>query len=179
MSKKFPQRKSLRLKGYDYTQSGAYFVTICTHRRYLWFGDVVDAAMVYTDVGEMAIERWLALPEHYSYVELDMYVVMPNHMHGIILINKSSAENDIATSVTISTHKKGLQAGSLGVIIGTYKASVKRTLRRQQSHMDDTLWQTGFHEHIIRDEAGLNRLRRYILINPKKWEEDKFYRETK
>lgn len=106
-----PQRKSPRLQAYDYAQSGAYFVTICTHQRQCWFGYIANEEMRYSGLGEIAALRWLALPEHFPTVELDLWVVMPNHVHGIVVL-----------------HEDG--SARLTDVIGNYKAAVTRAWRR-------------------------------------------------
>lgn len=154
--KKFPQRKSPRLKGYDYSQSGGYFVTICTYERYYFFGDVLNGEMQYDPIGQIAMDCWQEIPEHHPTVELDYCVVMPNHVHGILVLNDNSPK--------------------LGTIIGTYKAAVTRKVRELQ--ILDRIWQSGYYDHIIHDEPDLNRIREYVFYNPAKWEKDRYYAET-
>ena len=155
-NKRYPQRKSPRLQGYDYTQSGAYFVTICTHTMAHWFGDCTGGAMVLSPMGRIAADCWAAIPEHFAVVELDVAVVMPNHIHGLV----------------------GLTGGgvALGTIVGTYKAAVTRKIRRECSAPPATIWHTRYHDHIIRSERALERIREYILHNPARWHADTFYR---
>ncbi|MCK6580382.1 MAG: hypothetical protein L6Q98_19990 [Anaerolineae bacterium] len=114
----FPQRKSPRLHGYNYSASGAYFVTICTHQRQHPFGHITDGAMLRTQAGEIAAERWYALPEHHSGIELDAFIVMPNQVHGIMVVLGDAVGADNAGVVP-----------TLGTVIGSYKSGVTRRIR--------------------------------------------------
>ncbi|MEM9951748.1 MAG: transposase [Chloroflexota bacterium] len=183
--KPHPQRKSPRLKGYDYTSDGAYFVTICTQERYLLFGNVVNSEMRHDSLGALARHHWLDLPNHFDTVELDYFVVMPNHFHGIVVINNYLYEK-VETGLTPTTNPivgdapvrpTKTKYPTLGLIIGSFKAAVTREARKQNI-FTGKIWQRNYHDHIIRDEDDLNRLRQYVVYNPAKWEEDRFYRET-
>ena len=152
-----PQRKSPRLAGYDYASEGVYFVTICTHQRQHLFGDVRDDTMILSKLGNLVQEIWLSIPSHKSNVILDDFVVMPNHFHGLIVLDTD--------------------APLLGTIIAHFKSAVTRTAR-QKNPLIDTIWQTRYHDHIVRNEEKLNFIRQYIQYNPAKWAEDTFYQET-
>ena len=152
-----PQRKSPRLKDYDYSLSGAYFVTICTHNKKHYFGDITDAKMELNDVGQVASKRWAMIPEFHPSVQLSDFVIMPNHMHGILFLLDT-----------------GDQQPNLSNIVGGYKSGVSRIVR-QELEFKPSLWQTRFHDHIIRNEADLNRIREYVQTNPARWETDTFY----
>lgn len=152
---RYPQRKSPRLQGYDYTQSGAYFITICTYKRAHWFGHIEGGSMMPNQIGQIAADCWAAIPDHFAAVTLDVAVVMPNHVHGIIVL----AGGGVA----------------LGTVIGTYKAAVTRQIRRECSAPPTTVWHTRYHDHIIRSEQALERIREYILYNPARWQADTFY----
>ncbi|MEL6269261.1 MAG: transposase [Chloroflexota bacterium] len=151
-----PQRKSPRLQGYDYSQAGAYFITICTHNRVHLFGTIADAEMVTTSAGNIATERWFALPQHHASIELDGFVVMPNHVHGILVFPDDGALN-------------------LSTVMQSYKSSVTRHIRKALLQPDLKIWQMRFHDHIIRNERDLNNIRHYVQTNPAGWEEDTFY----
>jgi REP element-mobilizing transposase RayT len=156
--KKYPQRKSPRLQGYDYSQSGAYFVTICTHERQHLFGTIEDHSMILNDYGKIASERWYAIPGHYPDVELDAFVVMPNHVHGILCLLGDD---------------KGFKT-ILGRVINAYKGAVTAQIRKQHNS-NVIVWQGRYHDHIIRNEKRLNRIRQYVIANPQLWQEDTFY----
>src|SRR5262249_42136977 len=152
---RYPQRKSPRLQGYDYTQSGAYFITICTYKRAHRFGRVTGGAMVLYPLGQIAVDCWNAIPDHFAAVELDAAVVMPNHIHGIIVLPGGGA--------------------ALGTIIGAYKAAVTREARRQQSAAPDTIWHRRYYDRIIRNKRALERIREYIVSNPARWQATRSY----
>lgn len=158
----FPQRKSPRLQGYDYSQSGAYFVTICTHQRSNFFGQIVNDVMHLNSWGGVAEDSWAQIPDHFPTVELDVYVVMPNHVHGILILD------DVPTQ----------KAPTLGVVVGSYKAAVTRAINRQGLNPEQwRIWQERYHDHIIRSDKTLSTLREYVANNPARWHEDKFYME--
>lgn len=143
-------RRSLRLQGYDYTNQGSYFVTICAHQRQSLFGQIEDGRVILTNIGELVNECWCAIPAHFGMVELDAYIVMPNHLHGIIVITENHRTTVGATHgspLPADPHSqlpKGLQAGSLGSIIGQFKSSVSR---RMKASMDVSfpLWQRNYY----------------------------------
>jgi len=163
MARTLPQRKSPRLQGYDYRQAGAYFVTLVTWRRIHLFGRVQENEMALTAAGEIASACWVALPEHHPGVELDAFVVMPNHVHGVIFIGNTP---------NTDMHPP---AASLGTVIGSYKSGVTRRIRETMADPGLQVWQGRFHDHIIRDEADLYRIQTYLLDNPSRWAEDTFY----
>jgi putative transposase len=149
-----PRRHSLRLKGYDYSQAGAYFITVCTHRRVLLFGDVIEANVRLNDVGAIVNESWANLPNHYRGIELDAFIVMPNHVHGIIILS-----DDTETCHGIPEIVRGFK---------TFSARKANEHRRARA----AFWQRGYYEHVIRDGRGLNRIRAYITNNPGCWNDD-------
>jgi putative transposase len=166
-------RRSIRLKDYDYTQPGAYFVTMVTRGRECLFGEVVDGAMGLNDAGEIVQAAWDDLPNHYGCVVCDAFVVMPNHVHGIVVLN------DIA--VAGPTVGAGFKPGptqshanhSLAEIVRAFKTfSARRVNARQNTH-SVSVWQRNYYDHIIRNEESLNRIRQYILDNPARWEFDR------
>jgi len=178
----FPQRKSPRLQGYDYSQEGAYFVTICTHRRAHWFGEVANYEMQLSEIGVIAQACWSKIPNHYPHVELDHFVVMPNHVHGIIVLHDlpDAIGNIVGTPYMVSENTSSETTSPqkhpiLGVIIGTYKAAVTRQSRLVSTSPEGKFWQARYHDHIIRDERALNYIRRYMQNNPAIWQKDIFY----
>lgn len=161
-------RKSPRLKGYDYTEAGAYFVTICTLNRVRLFGDVVDDAMRLNTLGEVVFSCWDDLPRHYSHVELDAFVVMPNHVHGIIVLIDENGEGLRPSPTTPKRH-------ALTEVVRAFKSFSTRRINEQRDILGVSVWQRSFHDHIIRNEKELNILREYILYNPAKWSADRYY----
>jgi len=181
--------ESARLKGWDYASPGWYFVTICTRQMEPFFGDVVDGEMQLSPVGKAARAFWAEIPDHHPNVELDEYVIMPNHMHGIVVIKEPAVETpptaNVETPPTVETrYIASLQrpdsasaaksrGRSLSVIIGTYKAAVTRWAG--WNGWPDFAWQPRFHDHIIRDEGSLRRIQHYVVNNPAQWEVDRYH----
>lgn len=162
--------ESARLQGYDYGSPGAYFVTINTKTRMHWFGDVADGGMNRNDVGNIVQKCWLAIPTHHLNVELDEFVVMPDHVHGIITITKQF-ERDVARNVSPQHHKyqqiPSPQSGSLPTIVRSFKSAVSNEIHR--TGRANFAWQPRYYDHIVRDEDDLNRIREYIINNPLMW----------
>ncbi|MCA0454595.1 MAG: transposase [Chloroflexi bacterium] len=156
-----PQRKSPRLQGYDYAADGTYFITICTHQKDSHFGHIHEGQLTLSVYGHFAAAYWLLIPRYFPQVGLDSYVIMPNHMHGLLTLDQS----------TLPKEKRH----PLGYIVGTYKAIVTREINRVSKAPMGTIWQGRFHDHIVRNEADLNRIREYVANNPALWDKDKFY----
>ena len=176
-------RKSIRLPNYNYAANGYYFVTICTHEKYCYFGNIVNSKMQLSQTGKIAQQHWSEIPQHSKYTYLDEFVIMPNHIHGIIVINNpNNPHRDVPWNVPTDDDcdiarmmsKLSLKSGSLSVIIRSYKSSVTRS--RRQNDDNNFRWQSRFYEHIIRNEKSLNNIRRYIINNPAKWIEDMNYK---
>ncbi len=160
------RRRSIRLQGYDYAQAGANFVTICTLNRVPLFER--DA------IRNIAAECWLQIPAHFSTLELDEWIIMPNHLPGILVLTATVPCRDVQLNAPTSlgnTHSQmSPQSGTLGVVIRTYKAAVTTLCR--QAGQAGFAWQRNYYEHIIRDEDELNRARQYIMDNPQNWSSD-------
>ena len=177
-------RRSIRLKGYDYRQAGLYFVTICVQGGRNLLGDVVEGKMVIDDLGRIVEEEWLRMAELRANVELDTYVVMPNHFHGIVWITSTGLINQTRTLINQTPtdgdpvvereYGKPL-AGSLGSIIGVYKAAVTRRVNLLSDTPTGSFWQRNYYEHIIRNEQSLDTIRQYVENNPASWKQDKFF----
>jgi len=188
---------SARLQNWDYGSNAIYFVTICTQGRELYFGEISNQKIGLSEIGEIAHRFWNEIPNHFPFVELGEFVVMPNHVHGIIIIDKPNGGNGNAIpNATLETRKTvetqnfaslqspppsqqhhhantfGPQSQNLASIIRGYKAGVKKyaTLNRI-----DFAWQSRFHDHIIRNNDSFQRISDYILNNPLNWTEDKFF----
>lgn len=155
-------RRSIRLPDYDYRQPGGYFVTICTKDRVCLFGGVTKGRMYLNKRGRVAAEEWHHTAEVRQDVELDAFVVMPNHLRGIIVITRSRG-----TACRAPTRKfGGPVSGSLSTIVRSYKSAVTRRINRLWEPSGETIWQRGFFEHIIRGRRDPERIRRYIEVNP-------------
>jgi putative transposase len=156
-------RKSIRLKGYDYSRPGAYFISIVTENRECLFGDVIDCQMVLNKAGELVRNIWEGLQKRFSNMELDAYVVMPNHIHGIICV----VERDEAALASKS------KKPTLGEIIRVFKSISAIEVNKILGRQGKSLWQQNYYDHVIRDEKDLDSRRKYIMDNPGKWAEDK------
>jgi REP element-mobilizing transposase RayT len=162
--------RSIRLAGYDYSSSGAYFVTLCVQNRECVLASIVEHDVQLTPIGEIAAVQWADLSSRYPYVELDAWVIMPNHLHGIVVIGDTHIGGDVhdALPQEISVPRK-----SLGSLIGAFKTMSTKAINRARAMVQAGFWQRSFYEHIIRNEADLIRIRRYIEENPLKWAEDR------
>ena len=234
-------RHSIRLKGYDYSQEGLYFITICCYNRECLFGDVVKGEMVLNEYGTIACNEWFNTPNIRKNVELDVFVIMPNHMHGIIILNGITGRGELHSPDNVITDNKitdnvitgikmgecnfpnnvigdiktgecnfpnnvigdiktgdniitgikmgdniitGIKMGecnsplrgpsnNIGAIVRGYKSSV--TKQFNLLNIGCTVWQRNYYEHIIRNEKSYQTIAEYIVNNPSKWNEDKFY----
>ncbi|MDO9231483.1 MAG: transposase [bacterium] len=166
--------KSSRLSNYDYSQNGMYFVTICTKDKEYFFGEVKNGGMVLNDVGKMADKYWREIPAHFPFVRLDEFVVMPNHVHGIVEIAKnidaSVETQNFASLQGERGNKFGPQSKNLASIIRGFKVGVKKYTTKNEIYFQ---WQPRYYDQIIRNEISLNKIREYIQINPQMWERDK------
>lgn len=184
MEKKYQNKyriPSARLKNWDYGTNGAYFITICTQNREHYFGEIVETQFIASEIGTLAEKYWMEIPQHFPYIELGNFVVMPNHVHGILIIDKN-ANGDVGNVETlhcnVSTNKNEQMAnispksGTISAIIRSYKSVVTKNARFIHA---DFGWQPRFHDHIIRNAPEWERIQTYIENNPMNWKEDKFY----
>ncbi len=162
-------RHSMRLQGFDYTQEGAYFVTACLQDRACLFGDISDGKMILNDAGLMAEKCWNEIPAHFPHIELDEFVVMPNHIHGIIVLH--DGRGTACRAPTAERFGKPV-AGSLSTVIRSFKSAVTKCFNESRNVSGHRIWQRNYYEHIIRDDASLNLIRQYIIENPSRWAED-------
>ena len=171
-------RRSIRLQEYDYSQAGAYYVTIVTYHRDCLFGEIINEEMILNVFGKIADECWRAIPDHFPNVELGAYVIMPNHVHGIIVITNGETiigatprRGTIYRAPTENIEQFGKPVKeSLPTIIRTYKAAVTRIIGRE--HNATSIWQRNYYEHIIRDEKDLQNKTDYINANLSLWDDD-------
>jgi len=176
-------RTSLRLKDYDYSQDGFYFITICVQNNKCLFGKIVNDEMVLNELGIIVEEEWYKTEQIRSNVKMDAFVVMPNHVHGIICIeNNSNRSRGIACyAQKQKCEKKGIAryaptTGSLSAIIRAFKSAVTKHVNEIYKKSGSSIWQRNYYEHIIRDERDLNRIREYIISNPAIWKKDEYYK---
>jgi REP element-mobilizing transposase RayT len=176
--------KSARWEGWDYSQAGYYFITICTKNREMFFGDVINEKMILSRIGEIAVKYWLETPTGFNNVVLDEFIVMPNHVHGIIVIDNddNTVETRHGTENVETRHGASLQdefknkfgplmKNSLSSIINHFKGNVKRYCNK--NNFEYFAWQERFYDRVIRNERELYDVRNYILNNPLKWFRDR------
>lgn len=160
------RRQSLRLRNYDYSCLGAYFITACTFRRELLFGEVIDAETQLNDLGRIAAEEWLKSAEVRTEVQLDAWIVMPNHIHGIVILAEEREGSDRPAP------SNGPHTGSLGALVAGLKSSVTKRINSTRGTPSALVWQRNYYDHVIRNESSLNRIRQYIADNPVRWPDD-------
>jgi len=166
--------ESTRLKGWDYTSSGLYYVTICTYKMKMYFGNIEKGKVILSKEGEIVYDEWNKTPGLRNNVVLDEYIVMPNHFHGIIGLEKIDENLKSETCQRhVSTEAK-LIKDSLGSIINQFKGKCTKEIHKFNNVFK---WQGRFHDRIIRNEQELDNIRAYIHYNPMKWSEDEFYIE--
>ncbi|MCE7042457.1 transposase [Dyadobacter sp. CY312] len=185
-------RRSIRLKGYDYSREGAYFITICCENMKNRFGYIENQEMILNEMGVIAYNEWVALSGRFSNIELDVFQIMPNHMHGIIVIVPVGATLAVAQNDTVGTGcdnyiEMGTGASpvptsgrtvTVGDIVGAYKSLVSNECLKIFKIKNKTmgkLWQRNYYEIIIRNDQSYQRISDYIVNNPAKWKQDKFH----
>ena len=168
-------RRSIRLRDYDYSGGGAYFVTICTFQRECLFGKLVDGEMWLNEVGNIVQMAWYDLPNHYPHVVLDQSVIMPNHFHGVIVINGpgivGAGFKPAPTEPAPTPEQHGKRHG-LSEIVRAFKTFSARSINQLRDNAGCPVWQRNYYEHVIRNEADLANVRQYIANNPLKWGQD-------
>jgi REP element-mobilizing transposase RayT len=174
----FHHRGSIRLREYDYSQPGGYFVTLCTHRRECILGDIADGNVQLNQFGEIVKEEWLRTEQIRPEITMDEFMVMPNHMHGIIMI-RNDAHNKSVGAHSGAPRDRAYrrtplrrEPKTLGSIIAGFKSVVTHRINLLRKTPHTPIWQRNYYEHVIRDEENLNRIRQYIIDNPVKWDED-------
>ncbi len=192
--------ESSRLKDWDYSSSGYYYITICTKGRICHFGDIVNGEMILSAIGEAVHQYWQEIPNHFPFVRLDEFIIMPNHVHGIIIIDKSDAGDENAKTPVHNVETQGVetqdfaslrykndmdlqksnepqnkfgpQSKNIASIIRGFKIGVTKFAKNQNMSFG---WQPRFYDHIVRNENDLNRIRQYVINNPEDWDKDDFH----
>lgn len=209
MSEKFQGKyriPSARLKNWDYGSNAPYFITICTKNREHYFGSIENGIMEMTEIGQIAEKFWYEIPQHFQFAILDAFVVMPNHVHGIIIINKQSTDGDIivvetpklGVSTTTETpcpsptasiiHDKNNDPSPTTTggknpkwkpgILGVILNQYKRICTLDARRINpDFIWQSRYYDHVIRDASSFERIHNYIVNNPANWRDDKFFNQ--
>ena len=199
-------RRSIRLKGFDYSQEGFYFITICCENRKHRFGEIENGEMILNECGQIAYNEWVKLSERFPNFELDVFQIMPNHIHGIIAlvgatlavapndVDDAVAPNDVDDAVApndvddaVAPNNSDIRATArvaptvihtVSDMVGAYKSLVANAcldIYKSKNEMMGKLWQRNYYEHIIRNEQSYLTISKYIMNNPAKWAEDKFY----
>lgn len=164
--------ETARLKDWDYSTPWWYYVTINTHNHVSWFGEIVNSKMALNQFGKVVERCWVEIPKHYSFVELDEHIVMPNHMHGILITSQKGTRRDVACNVSTNRFSKiSPKQGSLSVIIRSFKSAAAKQIH--ETGCRKFSWQARFYNRIIRSEEELYHIRKYIEQNPLKWEIEK------
>lgn len=164
---------SARLQCWDYSSNGMYFITVCTGDRRCFFGEIVQNKMALSHVGILADVLWYEIKNHAKNIELGEFVVMPNHIHGILIVNNPDNNNENSNTRKIGRDRFQNQGkNTISSIVGGYKSAVTKHARRLGF---DFYWQSRFHDHIIRDEQSYLRIAKYIINNPRNWHDDCFY----
>lgn len=159
---KWPERKNLRMRSFDYNENGYYFVTICTKNRENKFGEIVWKDMVLNEYGEIAFKYFQEIPKHFQNCKIDEFVIIPNHIHWIIILVENADLHSLQDRTKMLLSK----------IIHWYKSSIKREIRKKYENSEFS-WQKSFYDRIIRNEKELLKIREYIEENPLKWHLDK------
>jgi putative transposase len=177
------RRRTIRVQGYDYTQAGAYFITICTRDRECLLGKVVNGDVQLNETGRLVESVWLRTATVRPDLELDAYVVMPNHFHAIFFIHESpgvpGATRRVAptknhSAVAGKTHRPtGPRPKSVGAVMAQFKSLVTKRIKDTRQYRGGSIWQRNYYEHVIRDEESLNRIREYIATNAPRWDLDR------
>lgn len=185
---KIHHRRSIRLAGYDYSQAGAYFVTLVTGQRECLFGEVVNGVMIPNQAGKIVQWEWQNLARAFQFIELGIDQVMPNHFHGVLLFRdvgatrpsltknlagKSLAQNESLPGLDGSPLRpNGPKSGSLGAVMGQFKSRVTKRLWKLPEYAGAPIWQRNYYEHIIRNDHEMGNIWRYIENNPVLWDDD-------
>jgi REP element-mobilizing transposase RayT len=164
------RRRSIRLPGFDYASPGAYFVTVCSLQRRPLFGEVVNDQVRLSPLGAIAVESWQWLSAQYPYVALDEWILMPNHLHAILILREdiTGARRGGSRAAPTTSRRK-----PLGELMGAFKTVSTKRINVLRGTPGEPVWQRGYYEHVIRGEAELKRARNYIVSNPIRWAMDR------
>ena len=160
------RRRSMRLEGYDYSRESAYFVTLCTSDRRCFLGSITEACPDLSGEGSVVNDCWVEIPKHSVSVEIDEFIVMPNHLHGVLFLGAKE------TAVGATHASPASRRRTLGTVIGAFKSASARRINELRGTPGAAVWQRNYYEHVIRSEESLERIREYIVTNPERWAED-------
>lgn len=183
------RRQSIRLRGYDYTNPGAYLITLCVQDRELLLGEIKDREMVLSTFGKIAQNHWQRIPRFFPHTDLDEYQIMPNHLHGIIIIKKRagttaarqnssrSGNETLGSQPSDESFSTGTVPGSIGAIVQNYCSVTTRKINEIRQQPGSKFWQWDYYDHIIRGPKEFQRIRQYIRDNPANWNQDRYFKE--
>jgi REP element-mobilizing transposase RayT len=163
-------RKNIRLKDYDYSSAGYYFVTIVSYKRKSIFGEIIDGQNNLNSLGMIIEKTWQEIPEHFPYVEVDSHIVMPNHFHGIVIINGVGVQHVVGAQH--AEPLRVIKTQPLGLIVRSFKSAVTKRVHDLGLLIGEKIWQRNYYEHIIRNEDDYHQITDYIETNPINWEYD-------
>ena len=174
-------RRSIRLRGYDYARPGMYFVTICARDGEPLFGTVIAKQVHLSAPGEAARACWLEIPEHFANVTLDAFVIMPDHVRGIVIISDTLDGISVGAQHAAPLQRigrspvpagpEGPAHGSLGAIVRGFKSAATKRINEMRLTPGSPVWQRNYHDRIIRDDVEMQRAREYVLLNPTRWKD--------
>lgn len=167
------KRKNTRLKNYDYSQSGYYFITVCTYEKQHLFGKIIDNQIMLNEYGKIVHQELLQIPSRFSHVKLDKFVVMPNHIHIIIVIVGNGLDHSAFPDNHVTQAERSRPFPTIPKILGLYKSGSARRIHELNNKI--TVWQKSYYDHIIRKESEYREIRQYIDTNPLKWEIDAYF----
>jgi len=180
-------RRSIRLPGYDYASAGMYFITLCCYQRQCLFGNIQDGEMHLNPLGQIVATEWLKTPQIRPNFGLDEWVIMPNHIHGIVTIDLPNPPHPVGAHSRAPMPRAPLpdisrrhgiahrRPKSLSSFIAGFKSATTRQINSQRNASGTPLWQRDFYEHIIRDETSLRQIQQYIQNNPTSWQNDQLH----
>ena len=168
------RRRSLRLRGYDYSSQGAYFITICTYQRDCLFGKVENGKMQLSSSGQIAEDCWKQVPMHSPNIELSEFIVMPNHLHGIVVVQHTTTWHRLDAS-SAATFGKMMKPNALSTIVRSFKSATTRNINILRGAFGIPVWQRNYYDHIIRDAITYQRIEHYIRNNPSSWQQDQLH----
>ena len=178
-------RQSIRLINYNYSQPGYYFLTICTYKKQCWFGEIKNDQMHLNQIGKIVANEWLNTPKIRPNFQLDEWVIMPNHLHGIVIINENInllSDRNVSEQKTFIGGNRDIlgarnaplrqEPNSISSFVAGFKSAVTKQINLLRDNRDIPIWQRNYYESIIRDEQSLMAIREYILNNPFQWKKD-------
>jgi putative transposase len=168
-------RRSIRLQEYDYSQAGMYFITICSAHHRNIFGEIINGEMVPNDWGRVAFDEWVRTAHIRPTVELDEFALMPNHLHGILILSDGDPESHLLQQPLIHEKFGKPTSNTIPTIVRGYKAAVTKRINNLRGRTDGLIWQVGYYENIIRNFNAYEKIKEYTANNPGRWLQDSLW----